>query len=413
MPGRTIAIAGAGPAGLSAALLLHRDGHQVTIFERFDAPRPIGSGLMLQPTGLAVLAELGLAPRILSLGRRIDRLFGRVIPSQSVILDVRYRNLRTDLYGVAVHRAALFTPLFEAVRQSSIAIETNRAVAGVTEATADRVILNFQDGSQAGPFDIVVDALGMRSSLAPLFGEQKRRDLPYGALWTTLPWPDGVFAAHSLEQRYLRASTMIGVLPIGRRRADGPNETAFFWSIKPDLYDAWRVAGLNSWKAHVAGLWPETMPLLDAIIDSEQMTLARYSHHTLAHPVAGRVVAIGDSAHAASPQLGQGANMAMLDARALAIALRKVEGIPAALAHYVALRRWHVHFYQYLSAIFTPFYQSDSRVLPPLRDWLVAPATRLPLIRSFVAGTVAGTILDPRPSLSLGVNAVTSQLQAG
>ena len=42
-----IAIAGCGPAGLAAALLLHRDGHRVTMFERFDRQRALGSGLSL------------------------------------------------------------------------------------------------------------------------------------------------------------------------------------------------------------------------------------------------------------------------------------------------------------------------------------------------------------------------------
>ncbi|TIX85584.1 MAG: FAD-dependent oxidoreductase [Mesorhizobium sp.] len=54
-----IAIAGAGPAGLVAALYLKRAGHRVTIFERFDAPKPVGSGLILQPT-VTVLADLSL-----------------------------------------------------------------------------------------------------------------------------------------------------------------------------------------------------------------------------------------------------------------------------------------------------------------------------------------------------------------
>jgi 2-polyprenyl-6-methoxyphenol hydroxylase-like FAD-dependent oxidoreductase len=409
MPARTIAIAGAGPAGLSAALFLHRDGHRVTIFERFDVPRPLGSGLMLQPTGLAVLAELGLVQKILALGCRIDRLFGRVTPSQRVILDVRYRYLRPDFFGLAVHRAALFTPLFEAVRQDGITIETSRNIARITTAADGRITLVFDDGSRAGLFDFVVDALGTRTPLATAFDGQTRRELAYGALWASLAWPEGIFDPHALEQRYLRANTMIGVLPIGRRSEGGPEETAFFWSIKPSDYDAWRAAGLGAWKTQVSRLWPETAPLLDAITDAEQMTLARYSHHTLAHPVAGRLVAIGDSAHAASPQLGQGANMAMLDARALALALRGNGDIANGLARYAALRRRHIRFYQFMSAIFTPFYQSDSRLLPPLRDWFVAPATRLPIVRRFVAGTVAGTIFDPRRQLGLGGRAVTAK----
>jgi 2-polyprenyl-6-methoxyphenol hydroxylase-like FAD-dependent oxidoreductase len=43
-----IAVVGCGTAGLAAALLLVRDDHRVTLFERFEAPEPIGSGLMLQ-----------------------------------------------------------------------------------------------------------------------------------------------------------------------------------------------------------------------------------------------------------------------------------------------------------------------------------------------------------------------------
>lgn len=58
-----IAVAGRGPGGLAAALLLRRDGRAISLFERFEQPRPPGSGLMIQPTGLAVPDRLGLAER--------------------------------------------------------------------------------------------------------------------------------------------------------------------------------------------------------------------------------------------------------------------------------------------------------------------------------------------------------------
>jgi 2-polyprenyl-6-methoxyphenol hydroxylase-like FAD-dependent oxidoreductase len=115
----------------------------------------------------------------------------------------------------------------------------------------------------------------------------------------------------------------------------------------------------------------------------------------LARPFGERLVAVGDAFHAASPQLGQGANMAMLDARALAHALRTESDIGEALSTYASLRRGQLAFYQALSWGFTPFYQSDSTVLPPLRDWIVAPATRLPLARRLVAASVAGLVLAP------------------
>ena len=151
----SIAIAGAGPAGLSAALLLHRDGHRVTLFEQFEAPKPLGSGLILQPTGLAVLEELGLSERILSLGSRLDRLFGRVLPSGRVVLDVRYRVLGGDRHGLGVHRAALFNVLFDAVVAAGIPIETSRRISGIERAADDRPILVGERGRRAGPFDLV------------------------------------------------------------------------------------------------------------------------------------------------------------------------------------------------------------------------------------------------------------------
>jgi 2-polyprenyl-6-methoxyphenol hydroxylase-like FAD-dependent oxidoreductase len=69
-----IAVAGCGPAGLAAALLLHRDGHRVTLFERFEAPRPLGSGLMIQPTGMAVLDSLGLGEALGACAARVSPL---------------------------------------------------------------------------------------------------------------------------------------------------------------------------------------------------------------------------------------------------------------------------------------------------------------------------------------------------
>ena len=387
---------------MAAALLLTRLGHQVVLIERFQEPQPLGSGLLLQPGGLQVLDQLGLATRIRELGAPINRLFGRTTASQRAVLDVSYEALGPGQHAVGIHRAAMFDALYDAVKSEPIAIETNFEVAGLDRAAGGRPILQESAGRRLGPFDLVVDALGSRSALAEgLFGPQLHHPLAWGALWASVPWPGAGFDDRTLEQRYTRASRMIGVLPIGRRDNQSAQEAALFWSLKAQDYPKWLAAGLDAWKDGMRMLWPETAPLLDDVSNAGQLTFASYGHHTLTLPFAERIAVIGDAAHATSPQLGQGANMALLDAAALASALANSAGIPEALEAYAKLRRWHVRLYQALGRTLTPFYQSDSSLLPALRDRGFGVVSALPGGDRLLASLVAGLWLGPR--LNMGI----------
>lgn len=403
-----IAIAGCGPAGLAAALHLVRDGHRVTAFERFAAPRPRGSGLIVQPVGMAVLAGLGLKPAILAKGARIDRLFGRAA-SGRIALDVRYAALEGRAeFGLGLHRAELFGALFEAALDACVGFEPGREVVGAAPASGDRRRLAFKDGRRAGPFDLVVDALGASSSLAPREG----RALPYGALWANVDWPAAsALDGSALEQRYSRASAMAGVMPIGSPGGSGAPQAAYFWSLRWDRLEDWRREGLDAWKAKALGLWPATEPLLAQIDAPERLVFARYSHRTLARPAERALVHVGDAWHSTSPQLGQGANMALLDAFALAQALRSACDLPEALARAVALRRWHVALYQGMSRIFTPAYQSDSRVLPWARDRMAGPIAKLWPAHRVLAKMVGGLLGDPLGRLGLPASAPAAPLR--
>ena len=114
--------------------------------------------------------------------------------------------------------------------------------------------------------------------------------LPYGALWTDVDLPaGGAFAANLLEQRYDRASRMIGVLPTAKSRA------ALFWSLRADAFEGWRLAGLDRWKEEVVRLWPAAEALVAQIDRPERLTFARYAHRTLGDPCGAKQVHIGDA----------------------------------------------------------------------------------------------------------------------
>lgn len=387
---RSVAVVGAGPSGLACALMLARQGREVVVFERFEQAGPVGAGFMLQPTGLAVLDGLGLTPAVEAMAQPIDHIFGREARRGRVVLDVRYADLRQPRPALGVHRAALFGVLHRACVEAGVRIETGREM---VSAASGR--LADARGLSPPPFDLVVDASGARSRIAAAHGARPR-PLAYGALWATVPWPGAPFDERALQQVYRGAAKMIGVLPVGARPGAPDRLATFFWSLKTADHPAWRAAGLEPWKAEIRALWPETAGLLESLTDPDQLTLARYGHHTLARPVADRLAIIGDAAHSTSPQLGQGVNMGLLDAAALAGALASEADVAAALPAYARARRWHIRLYQALSLGFTPFYQADGRLPPWVRDHVLGKLARLPLAPRLLAATVSGLLLDPR-----------------
>lgn len=391
----TIGIAGAGIGGLATAALLAREGHRVTLFDQFEVAAPVGSGLMLQETGLAVLGSMGLRDRVENLGTPILRLHGISVDTGRAVLDVRYRDLRHSLAGLGIQRPVLFHVLHEAAMAAGARIVP---ATRITAANGLNGMLVDASGGGHGPYDLVIDALGVRSALS----SAPKKELSYGALWATLPWPEGgPFHPSALEQRYEGARKMAGVMPSGRAEKAESTSLTYFWSIRADQFEAFRAAPLVHWKDAARRLWPDTEMLLDQLTDHDQLTLARYRHRTHSGAVEGRLVHIGDAWHAASPQLGQGANMALLDAYALASALHGETDIARALRRFLRLRAGHVRLYQLMTWAFTPVYQSDGTVLPWLRDRLAAPLLRLWPAPPLLAGLVAGGFGSPLKRLGL------------
>lgn len=370
-----VAVLGMGVGGLAAAILLARRGHDVTVIDGMERPGPVGSGFVLQPTGLVVLDRMDLGTAIEARGARIDRMLGLVQPSGRTVLDVGYH---PGAHGIGIQRAALFSILHREATAWGVEFQLGSKVMGIIDDKLPRPVLESDRKQRA--YELIIEAMGARS---PTHGPG--REIGYGALWATVPWPDAGFDRNTLEQRYRRASQMAGVLPVGTSDDASSPMATVFWSVR-------RGAAHDEWKKDAETLWPEIAPLLT----EAQPVHATYRHHTRNPLPMPRVVRIGDAWHATSPQLGQGANMALIDAYSLDLALDRTGDVAAALTAHVHQRRRHVHFYQRLSALLTPFYQSDGAVLPFLRDHLVAPMLRRRgVVHAMIAAMVSGGFGNP------------------
>ncbi|WP_081420351.1 NAD(P)/FAD-dependent oxidoreductase [Pseudoxanthomonas sp. Root630] len=381
-----VAIIGYGTAGQAAALLLSRDGHRVEVFERAAEPGPVGAGFLLQPTGLQVLWELGLLADAMAHGRRVNRLYGET-PCGRAVMDMRYDGLDARLFGLGMQRGALFS-LLDAAWQGQGTLHRDHAIDAVSDDTRR---IRDQHGRWHGPFDLVVAADGSASALRAATGAVKREALyPWGALWRLVPqqawaWPD------ELRQRYLAARKMIGLLPVGTRPGDPVPRLSFFWSLPVADFDAWRARGLPAWREEVARLWPEAEACLADTHEPDQLARASYRDVALRRWHRGRLVVLGDAAHGMSPQLGQGVNMALMDAMALRDRLRAQRDVETALSDYQRTRQAHVGIYQFWSRWLTPIFQSDRDAVAWARDVAFLPLGRLPGGRGHMLRVLSGT----------------------
>lgn len=380
-----IGVIGCGIAGQAAATGLARDGHDVTVVERFATARPVGAGLLLQPSGLQALERMGVRTEAERWGAAIHCLDGRTVRGRRVLALDYGRD-----HGLGIHRGALFKLLNAAMQSSGAKLRLDFEVVSVDNF--ERPYLVAKNGQREGPFDLVLDCAGTNDTVRRGLGNRLRAPLyPWGALWTAVPDRAGAWNG-VLRQTYDRASLMMGVLPIGRSpgAAFEGAHVAFFWSLPLAEYEAQKAEGLVLLKSRMLSAWPELELLMNEIESFDQLSLATYRDVSMRPWQRGKVLVLGDAAHGTSPQLGQGANLALIDAITITHCVRTTNRAADAISLYRKMRRAHITYYQLASRALTPAFQSHSRVMAFLRDTLLVGARYVPLGRHVTRTTLSG-----------------------
>jgi 2-polyprenyl-6-methoxyphenol hydroxylase-like FAD-dependent oxidoreductase len=386
-----IGIIGCGTAGSAAALFLSRAGHRVTIYERVAEPGPVGAGVMLQPTGKAVLRLLGLEDAVVARCTPITRLVCRTARGRT-IFDLHYADIPGNHVGHGLHRGVLFEHLFRAVQAADVTLRLGVAIEDLADAGQGQgAYFVTPEGKRLGPHTLCVVADGAKSHLRDDTSIRKKiRAYPWGALWFVADDPQGQFRGE-LAQVVRGTRRMMGLLPTGFGPGNGPTDkVSLFYSLPVAQVDAWRAAGLDAWKREVSSLEPRTQSVLDQIHSVDDVLFAQYHDVSMYPWNDDRVVYLGDAAHAMSPQLGQGANLALWDAMVLADAVAMHEHLPEALDAYSRMRRSHLGYYQFVTRWLTPFFQSHATPLGWVRDIGFPIAVRMPFARRWMVKSMCG-----------------------
>ncbi|MEL7265793.1 MAG: NAD(P)/FAD-dependent oxidoreductase, partial [Planctomycetota bacterium] len=316
-----IAVVGAGIAGLASAWQFALAGHQVDLFEQTPKCAPVGAGILLQPSGQAVLQRWGVLDQIQSSSPRIDALHA-VHRNGSTLVHLRYKRINDGLYGLGVLRNTLFDLLYRRCESSGVKIHEGCTISHYDQdAQAVRIGGNVNDADTVNrSFDLLVAADGSRSRLRASSGLEGRViQYPDAAIWTVGPWTG---KRDVLRQIVGRSGRLMGILPVGH------DQCSFFWGLPTHERDETLGGTVDDWRKRVLDFYPDAEQTISQVRSMQDITYSTYRNAVMRRWVDRRVVFIGDAAHATSPHLGQGLNLALEDANVLTQSIANLTDVP-------------------------------------------------------------------------------------
>lgn len=305
-----VVIVGAGIGGLVAAVAFRRRGWDAAVYEAAPEFRPVGKGIWVPINAMSVLARLHLADPIAHAGWPLDRIEIHAATSRPLAaIDLRPLTAAHGRGTVSIHRATLVGILAAALPPE--AFHLGKRLAGYTQ-TAAGVVARFEDGTEAAG-DLLVGGDGIRSAVR-------------GQLFPGVPTRySGQTCYHGLVEMALPEGLRHTCREVwgGRHRfgftATGPREVYWFAPVSAPAGTVDRgvvAAGhLRAWYAN----FPSPVTELIAKVRPDDILLTElHDFEPIPSWHAGRVVLLGDAAHAMVPNLGQGGAQAIEDAYVLA-----------------------------------------------------------------------------------------------
>lgn len=336
----TIAICGGGIGGLATALALKQAGFTPIVFER-QLPQQLreeGLFLTLAPNGCNALRALGLADKVMAAGlpTRALAIFNES-GKRLALVDYAGHVAAYGAGSITLRRGALAGQLLDAVQEAGITIHHGTGIEGITQ-DADGVALTVNGEQQLFALALACDGLRslVRRRIFPDLPQPRYSGLIGTGGFTEAP---GMPDTDGVMNMVFGRRAFFGYI----KQGDGP--VYWFNSYPAPESETGSVSDGAAYAAKLAAMHQDdpldTMTILAATprIDRHYPI---YDMPELPRWSAGRVLLMGDAAHAVAPHSGQGASLAIEDGVVLAACLAAAADHDGAFARFEQLRRQRV-----------------------------------------------------------------------
>jgi 2-polyprenyl-6-methoxyphenol hydroxylase-like FAD-dependent oxidoreductase len=317
---RSIAIVGGGIGGLTTAIALRRKGYEVTVYEAAESFKNVGAGIVLAGNAMKALQTIGIDREIIDAGRKLKR-FAIRNPSGTYLSTTEADKINRK-YGLvntlSLHRAELHKILLSFIEPGIV--HQSKTCTGF-EQTDEGTRLFFADGTYSD-VQFVIAADGIHSVFRKKFLPDSVLRYSGYTCWRAVIDVPGLNIDEATET--WGRGKRFGVVPLTRNR--------IYWYATLDSKPAIQASpvSIEDLRNIYAG-FHDPVPSILKMTREEQLIHGDISDFKpITQYAFGNIVLIGDAAHATTPNLGQGACMAIEDAVVLANALvAQGEPVPA------------------------------------------------------------------------------------